>query len=257
MLVFLQRLAVGYTSFDILFLVGAAFVAGLARGFSGFGAALIFIPLASAIIGPALAAPVLLLIDAVTALGMIPDAWRRADRRSVGIMSLGALVGVPLGTAILATVDALLVRWTIVGIVVVLLLLLVSGWRYRGQPRKLLTVGVGGISGLFSGAAQVGGPPVVAYWLGGAIESGTVRANIVLYFVVSSTLSIASYLVGGLFTQPVLALALATGPAYGIGLYLGSRLFVRPNEAVFRWACYVLIAVAAVISLPALDSVLR
>jgi uncharacterized membrane protein YfcA len=257
MLAFLQHLGAGLATADIAFLVGAAFVAGLARGFSGFGAALIFIPLASSVIGPALAAPVLLVIDAVMALGMIPDAWRRADKRSVGIMSLGALLGVPVGTAILATVDALLVRWTIVVIVAALLLLLISGWRYRGEPRKLLTVGVGGISGLFSGAAQIGGPPVVAYWLGGAIESGIVRANIVLYFVVSSVLSIASYLAGGLFTQGVLALALATGPAYGIGLYLGSRLFGRTNEAVFRWTCYGLIAVAAILSLPALDSMLR
>ncbi|MBB2675200.1 UNVERIFIED_ORG: putative membrane protein YfcA [Rhizobium esperanzae] len=33
-------------------LMAFAFIAGLARGFSGFGAALIFIPLGGAIIGP-------------------------------------------------------------------------------------------------------------------------------------------------------------------------------------------------------------
>ena len=36
-------------------------VAGLARGFSGFGAALIFMPAGSALVTPAVAAPVLLL----------------------------------------------------------------------------------------------------------------------------------------------------------------------------------------------------
>ena len=35
----------------------AAFVAGLARGFSGFGSALIFMPLASAAIGARVASP--------------------------------------------------------------------------------------------------------------------------------------------------------------------------------------------------------
>jgi hypothetical protein len=61
-------------------------------------------------------------------------------------------------------------------------------------------------SGLFTGAAQIGGPPVVAYWLGGSIPSVIVRANIVLYFAISTVTTAASYLMGGLITQPVLVL---------------------------------------------------
>lgn len=72
------------------------FIAGLARGFSGFGAALIFMPLAGSVVGPRVAAPLLLIIDAITAIGLIPNAWRRSDRRGVGIMAIGALIGVPL-----------------------------------------------------------------------------------------------------------------------------------------------------------------
>jgi uncharacterized membrane protein YfcA len=55
-------------------LIAIAFIAGLARGFSGFGAALIFIPLGGAIIGPKLISPVLLVIDGLATLGMIPPA---------------------------------------------------------------------------------------------------------------------------------------------------------------------------------------
>lgn len=241
----------------LLFLALVAFLAGLARGFSGFGAALIFMPLASTAISPAAAAPLLLIVDMVMSAGMLRPAWQRADRRDVGIMSLGALIGVPLGTLALRYSDPLTVRWAIVGVVILLLLLLVSGWRYHGRPRPPLTIGVGFVSGLFSGAAQVGGPPVVAYWLGGRSESGTIRANIVLYFLVSSLLSLASYLIGGLLTREILALWVVTAPTYGIGLYLGSRLFSRANEATFRWICFGLIALAALISLPVLDPLLR
>lgn len=235
----------------------SAFVAGLARGFSGFGAALIFMPLASAVVGPRLAAPLLLVIDAVAASGMLPDAWRRSDRRGVGIMALGALAGVPLGTAVLVHVDPLAVRWLVVGVVAALLPLLASGWRYRGRPSTPLTVAVGAVSGLFSGAAQVGGPPVVAYWLGGSAPSASVRANVVLYFAISTVLSGASYLAGGLVTRAVLLLALATGPAYALGLWLGSRLFGRASEATFRHVCLGLIGAAVLLGLPVLDGVLR
>ena len=59
-------------------------------GFSGFGAALIFLPLAATVTDPKIASPLLLITDAVLALGFIPNAYRTADKREVGIMGLGA-----------------------------------------------------------------------------------------------------------------------------------------------------------------------
>jgi uncharacterized membrane protein YfcA len=241
----------------LLLLAATGFLAGLARGFSGFGAALIFVPVASALASPQVAAPLLLVIDGVTSIGLVPDAWRRADRRDVGTMAFGAAIGVPAGTWILTQSDPEAVRWAIALLTLSLLALLVSGWRYRGRPAAPLTVGVGGIAGLFSGAAQVGGPPVVAYWLGGAIPATTVRANLVLYFLVSSILTAASYWASGLLTASVLILALVVGPLYGFGLFLGARMFGLAPEAVFQRVCYGLIAAAALSSLPALDGFLR
>src|SRR5215467_1046628 len=91
----------------------SAFLAALARGFSGFGSALIFIPLASTAIGPQAAAPLLPIIDGVAAAGLIPGAWRRADRRDAGTMSIGALAGIPLGAWVLTKSDPLWIRWAI------------------------------------------------------------------------------------------------------------------------------------------------
>jgi len=211
------------------------------------------VPIASAIASPQVAAPLLLVIDGIGSLGMVPAAWIRADKRDVGVMALGALVGVPLGTWLLTRSDPVTVRWSIAALILALLVLLMSGWRYRGRPAAPLTVGVGGVAGLFSGAAQVGGPPVVAYWLGGSIPAETVRANIVLYFLVSSCLTAASYWAGGLLTAAILALAVLIGPAYAVGIYLGSRLFGLAPEPLFRRVCYGLIAGAALLSLPVLD----
>ena len=51
-----------------------AFVSGTARGFSGFGSALIFMPLASSIAAPRLVAALLLVIDFVAAAPLVPNA---------------------------------------------------------------------------------------------------------------------------------------------------------------------------------------
>ena len=65
----------------------------------------------------------------------------------------------------LAWADPLAVRWGIVALIVTMLTLLISGWRYPGKPTVPVTVGVGGVAGFFGGLAQLGGPPIVMYWL--------------------------------------------------------------------------------------------
>ena len=253
----LTALSGGLPPATLAFLLAVAAVAGLSRGFSGFGAALIFMPLASAVIGPKLAAPLLLIIDAIAALPLLPDAWRRADKVRVFQMSLGAVLGIPLGTAALIWFDRITMRWLISGVTCALLLLLVSGWRYHGRPRGLATVLVGGLSGLFSGIAGAGGPPVIAYWLGSPEPRAFIRANIIAYFAVATVITIVSYSLGGLFALRLLPLCLSVGAAYAFGLRVGALLFRRTGEGGFRWVSYALIAGAGIGSLPLFDHILR
>jgi uncharacterized protein len=234
-----------------------AFVSGTARGFSGFGSALIFMPLASSIAAPRLVAALLLIIDFVAAAPLIPNAWKQADRKASAIMVLGALVGVPVGTYFLSRLDPVTTRWIISGFVAALLALLFSGWRYRGKDHAAVSVGIGGLSGFCSGLAQTGGPPIVAYWLGRPIASRIARANIVLFFGASDFFSVASYLLAGLITMDSIRFSFVVGPVYGIGVWFGASLFGKASEPVFRAICYVLIAAAVIIGLPALDGVLR
>src|SRR3979411_287248 len=117
-----------------------AFVSGTARGFSGFGSALIFMPLASSIAGPRLVAALLLIIDFVSAAPLLPNAWKQADRKATAVMVFGALIGVPVGTYFLSRLEPVTTRWIISGFVFALLLLLLSGWRYRGKDNPRISV---------------------------------------------------------------------------------------------------------------------
>src|ERR1700758_4313468 len=82
-----------------------ALLSGIARGFSGFGSALIFMPLASSIAAPRLVAALLLVIDFIAAAPLLQSPWRQPDRRATAIMVAGALVGVPIGTYFLVRLD--------------------------------------------------------------------------------------------------------------------------------------------------------
>lgn len=238
-------------------LLTVTLAASLARGFSGFGAALIFIPLASALLGPKVAVPLLLVVDSIMTAAMIPAAVRASDQRDVLTMALGALLGVPAGTWLLTSLDPMVLRWGIVGLAAVMLVVLVSGWRYRNRPTPPLTILVGLVSGFCSGAAQIGGPPVVAYWLGGPGPARTVRANIIFYFAVTSLISAIGYVWGGIITLQVMTLAALIAPVYGLGAWAGSRMFGLASEQTFRRICLIMIAFATLVSMPVLDGWLR
>lgn len=210
-------------------------------------------PLASVPLGPQVAAPLLLLVDSLTTLPMIRPAWRIAVRRETLVMAGGTILGAPLGVLVLKQLDPALLRWGSCGLALTMLGLLASGWRFRGEPRSWIAVLVGMVAGFFSGAAQMGGPPVVAYWLGSAGNAARVRANIVLYFAWSSLISGTTYLLGGLMGVKLLVLTLVISPVYGLGVWAGSRMFGLTSDANFHRACFVLIAMAALLGLPVWD----
>ena len=207
-------------------------------------------PAASALVTPAVAAPILLIADGVLTLSFLPRAWNLARRKDVALMAAGALIGVPLGTFILNHANPLPLRWAIAVTATSMLVLLLSGWRYHGTPKPAITAMVGTVSGIFGGLAQMSGPPVVAYWLSGKEAHGTMRASIILFFGATTLFTFISYSLTGLITLQTLLLAGLVAPAYGIGLFAGARAFHFASPETFRRLCFILIALSVATSLP-------
>lgn len=232
-------------------------LSGFVRGFSGFGGALIAVPIGSAILGPQVTVAVLALADFVLTLPMLPPAFRRADWKTVLPAALAAIVTVPAGAYILAHADPTSLRWALSIIVALMLMLLMSGWRYRGTPRAAISAVIGAIAGVFGGAAGIAGPPVITYWMSGPADKSVLRANLIAFFTFTAVAGLASYLTAGLFTSNVMVLAVLSAPVYGVAVWLGVRMQHIASEKQFRAVAYTLIALAALIGLPALDPWLR
>ncbi|MBR0673056.1 sulfite exporter TauE/SafE family protein [Neoroseomonas soli] len=237
----------------LLGVAGAAIVGGLSRGFSGFGAALVFVPLAAAAVGPRAAVPVLALLECVACLLFLRGAWRHAARREVSVMAVGAIFAVPFGALILAYADPVALRWGLTGLVLMAATVLASGWRYHGAGSVPLTVGVGVVGGVMSGTAMLGGVAPAVWWLGRSAPALTVRANMNLYFAILTAVVTAAYAWRGLIGWDSAWLALAAGPSYAAGLWGGAALFGLASETTFRRAGYALILAAAVLGMPLWD----
>jgi uncharacterized membrane protein YfcA len=237
--------------------MAVAALAGVTRGFSGFGGAMVYMPLIAAIYDPRIAAVTILLVDFVSATPFAIAEVRRCTWREVTPLSIAMAAGLPLGVWMLIVLDPIVLRWCIAIVVLSLVPVLASGWRYHGPPRLPLTVGVGLFSGVSAGAVLIAGPPVILYWLGGGNSAKTVRANLMVFFMICDVLLVAIFGYQGLFERQPLALSLLLGVPYLVGMGIGSRFFHGTSDALYRTIAYVIIALAAIVSLPILDKFLR
>lgn len=233
----------------------AAALAGVVRGFTGFGAALVFIPIASSIVPPWQAVVLLFLIDGVTSLPLLPDALRRCTWREVVPLVLGAAVTVPLGTHFLLSVDPTALRWALSALALVSVGVLASGWRYHRAPGPVLSAAVGTTSGFLGGLCTFWGPPIVIFWLGGQSASATVRANVIVFLTAMSVVAGVVFAAHGLFKPGLVLHAVLQMPAYGLALWIGARLFRYASEDVFRRIAYLVIVGAAISSAPVFDRI--
>jgi uncharacterized membrane protein YfcA len=232
-------------------------LAGLVRGFSGFGGAMIYVPLIAAIYEPRVAAVTLLLVDFLSSTPFAIPEFRRCTWREVLPISAAMAAAVPLGTWALIALDPAILRWGIALLVLSLVPVLASGWRYRGEPRLPITLGVGLFAGACAGAAQIAGPPVIVYWLSRGNPAITLRANLMVFFFFCGVVLIAAYATQSLFTARMTSLALLLGVPYLLGVGAGSRMFRGASDRSYRRIAYAIITLAALLSLPLLDPILR
>jgi hypothetical protein len=231
-----------------------AAVAGLVRGFSGFGSALIYMPLISAVYGPRVAAPTLLLIDTICSLPFTLHAAPQCNPREVAWVSLSGFIALPLGVMALVHIDAILLRWFIVALVLVALGALVSGWRYHGKPTVPASLATGALAGFGGGAVQIAAPPLLIFWLGGTNTATTVRANIMVYFLPQAALAIVMYYRSALFTGETIALVVLLGLPFALTMTAGVYSFHGSSDLLYRRVAYVIIAFAGIASMPIFDS---
>ncbi len=241
------ELAAVLTDWRILAAVLATAIAGIMRGYSGFGTAIILAPIYSTLWGPRIGVPVMLLMELFVSAQLLPKAFGQADRRVILPLGLAAVIATPMGAFILLTAEQDLLRRFIGGFVLVFGLLLMSGWRYHGSRPLALNLAVGTTAGLLKGATGVSGPPVILYLLAGPEAAQRHRANLILFFAVISVISVIPPALGGLMGWPVAARMLILLPLLLVCVPIGARLFhVLPPRWYRRLALVILVGSGSV-----------
>lgn len=237
----------------IFWLWGIAAVAGLVRGFAGFGSAMMYMPAASAVLGSPVAVYVSMVVfDVIGPLPNVPRALRDCNKGEVVMLAVGLLVGLPIGLSVLTRIPAEPFRWTVALMALALLALLLSGWRYRAERTPPVTVGTGVVGGALSGSTGMAGAPALLLYLAGREETARIRANMILYLLVGDVISLTLLGAAGALEVGHVALGLVIAPAYLAGNVVGGLLFTERAERFYRFVAYSLIGASALFALPIL-----
>ena len=228
-------------------------LAGLVRGFTGFGTAMIFMPVAVQFI----TVPEAILIMALTGIGssaaLVPRAWRNGDRGEVASLALAAAVMVLFGLAAIAWLDLLVLRWVVSGLIVLTLVALITGWRYARRLGLLGRLAVGSGAGLAGGLTGLIGPVVIVFYLANARSPEKVRANVILFLASLDVVLIANVLIAGLASASSFWNAGLLAIPYISAVMIGQWLFDPNRETLYRWAAYLVVAGAVLSGLPIFD----
>ena len=225
------------------------FLAGIVRGYSGFGFSALCVASMSLILPPAQVVPVILMLEVAASVGMLPQVWRDVDWRALAWLCLGAIAGTPFGVVVLAQVPADAARIMISLLVLAASGLLLLGYRFRGERGPKGTLATGIVSGLVNGVGAVGGLPVVIFLLASAAGAAMSRAILVVYLLLTDIYATGLTLSQGLLTWELLGRWGIALPALFLGIALGSRHFLRAPPESFRRFTLALLIVLALLGL--------
>ena len=227
----------------------AVVLGGIIRGFTGFGAALVIVPIVALVYDPKTAVVLHALIEIPGIMQLLPDGIRDCERKTVVPMLLGVLVAVPAGMYFLVALDADIMRVAMSVSVLAMIGLLATGWQYKNTVSPAVAASGGLIGGFFQGATGVGGPPIVALLMSKGDAPRRTRGNILIMMGSLLVFAMPAQYFYGLFYAEVVVLSMFLAPVYVLSTFVGSVLFRKIGGRHFRKGAIVVLAVTAITTL--------
>ena len=210
-----------------------ALIAGLIRGFTGFGGPAFMLAILTVFYPPTMILGKILVVDLVASSYLFYSCYRKIDWHSTLWLVGPTLLMMPIGQWALITLDPELLRRTIASIILMASLLLLSGRRYKTELGKVALVIIGLVSGLIFGGSYIA-LVVVAAILMGPYNEAQARALIIGWaFIAAVWYGVISITAGTTGYGDVL-IALPGMLLYLFGVWLGSRWFDRFGKRHYR-----------------------
>ena len=230
----------------IAILAACAFLAGLIRGFAGFGLSAVLVASAAFFISPKLIIPTAQAMEVIASIALIPTVWRDVSWKWLTPLGGAYLISIPLGVAALAYLPEGALR--VIGCVVLLVatLCLLLDRRPKLPDGLPLRFGTGIVAGFFAGATSLGGMVASTMLFAVSLPAKNLRATLIVLFFGSALYSLLWGAWHGVVTTETFTRAAWLAAPLLLGTAVGTRGFKRVSETAFRRFALALLATLAV-----------
>ncbi|CUH88214.1 Sulfite exporter TauE/SafE [Phaeobacter sp. CECT 5382] len=230
------------------YLAAALFAAAYIRGYSGFGFSAIFIILAALTTNPLPLIPVIFSCEIAMTLFQAQGIRAHVDWSRVRPLLIGAAIATIPSVTVMARLGEDQARLAISAVILVLSLVLLSGWQLRRPIGFHGNLSVGVLSGMVN-SAGVGGLPTAAFLTAQPLAPTVFRATMIVFLTGIDVMALPVMHANGLTGTGTLTGVMLAFPILGLGIWAGGLRFSSASQAQFRRMIVILLTLFSALNI--------
>lgn len=229
----------------IVALALCALLAGIVRGFSGFGLSAVFVAAAAFFASPKALIPAAQAMEVIASVSMLRSVWKDVNFKWLKPLAFGYLFSIPVGVYTLAHLPVQGLR--LMGCIVLLVASLCLLFNLRpALPDGLpLRFGTGIVAGFLAGSTSLGGMVGSVMLFAVNLPPKNLRATLVILFFFSACYSLTLGSWHGVVNKETLTLTLWLAGPLLLGVAIGSRGFSVVSVEQFKRIVLAILALLA------------
>lgn len=210
-------------------------LASIIQGITGFGFALIAVPLLSFVI-PELRniTPIIVIYSLLTNVIIVFKSRRYIDLKKIIPLIIFGIIATPIGTYILLYVNVSTLKIIIGSIITITAFAMLKNLKIKINNEDISYGIVGFLSGLLNGSTGLSGPPVVLFLTNQNTDKDVFRANLTFYGLATNIFAIILFIAEGIINTSVINFTMLYLPALIIGVFGGIIISAKINETLFK-----------------------
>lgn len=210
------------------------FLASFLHGLAGFGFVLLALPALAMFLDIKVVIPLVILVGCSINLILLIQLWHHFEKEKIYPLIIGALPGIAIGAFVLKIVNENIIRLVLGAVLIFYAIFglfvrfsnknLKDGWAYL----------YGFLAGCFGGAIGAIGPPIVVYASLQSWNKDKIKAMLQGFLFLSGILIVVFQALIGITTVTVLVYYGISLPIIVVGVYLGTILYGRIEEALYK-----------------------
>jgi uncharacterized membrane protein YfcA len=235
-------------------MAATSFAAALLQATNGFGFAVLAVPFFLVLAPPGEAIQIIIMLSLAMS-AVVPGVRREIEPKLLARLTIGGLVGLPLGLAAALHADPHMVSAAAGATIAVFAAALAVNRYRRGPPAFVLTssrdVAAGAVAGAATALVGMSGPPVLIYLMLAGKPARMVRATLLSFFMLIYAVTLAADMIFLPIPRLDWLIAASVIPFAWFGGLIGLRLGDRIGETTAAVLAITLLAVAGLYTLAA------